>query len=160
MKQAFEAGSAAPGSYSGSPAPKTPSKATPRKKKAAASADDCEGTPTPKRKRASPKKKDVAVKSEPEEDGEEADATSEESEEDNKITPKKARVMKPKVASKSKTPVKSSVKKEDSINVLSMQPKPAPAIKNEEVEDTFVTAEEYIDEEGHVYKEEAQDARK
>eukprot|EP00914_Ancora_sagittata_P015425 GHVO01030476.1.p2 GENE.GHVO01030476.1~~GHVO01030476.1.p2 ORF type:complete len:151 (+),score=21.38 GHVO01030476.1:579-1031(+) len=57
MKQPFDAGTDAPTSNAGSPAPKTLSKATPRKKAAVAGG---EGTPIPKRKRASPKKKAVS----------------------------------------------------------------------------------------------------
>lgn len=106
MKQAFEAGDAAPDSGNCSPAPKTPSKTTPRKKTAAANG---EGTPTPNRKRASPKKKavneaageeddDEDIKVKPEPDGDAA----EESEEETKKTPKKARVTKAKAAPKTK----------------------------------------------------------
>ena len=124
MKQAFEAGGDAPRSNPGSPAPKTPSKATPRKKK---SEDGGAATPTPKRKRASPKKKEVAVKPEPEEDAAEAS----EDEEEQKQTPKKAKATpKPKAA---------AVKKED-IRVLTMQG--TPVIKNEEVEDDVMDSVE------------------
>lgn len=89
MKQAFESGETAPESNPGSPAPKTPSKSTPRKKTAAA---DGEATPTPKRKRPTPKKK--TSNAEPEDDEENVkiqpeDGAEQEDEEGTVQTPKK-----------------------------------------------------------------------
>jgi hypothetical protein len=89
MKQAFESGADAPGSNAGSPAPTTPSKATPRKKTAAA---DGQAMPTPKRKRATPKKKTVSE--EPEDEDEEIKIKPEQNE--VKKTPKKKVKVAPK----------------------------------------------------------------
>jgi hypothetical protein len=98
MKQAFESGADAPSSNAGSPAPTTPSKATPGKKTAAA---DGQATPTPKRKRGSPKEKAVGEE-EPQDDDEEIkikpehDDTEQSEDEDVKKTPKKKAKATPK----------------------------------------------------------------
>jgi len=131
MKQAFDAGTdVMPGSKSASPAPKTPSKSTPRKK---AGATDGEATPTPKRKRASPKKKAVAEEEAAEDDDEEMYVKPEQEEEaaegsDNdieRIPSKKAKVTKPKAATKPKANGKAAASKME-------------VVKNEEVEDDIM----------------------
>ncbi|KAF1919730.1 hypothetical protein BDU57DRAFT_441970 [Ampelomyces quisqualis] len=96
MKQAFEAGDAAPENNPASPAPKTPSKTL--RKKAQVNASDNEGTPTPKRKRASPKQKTIQE----DEDVIKAEEHEEDDDEEHMQTPKKPKVVRSKPASKSK----------------------------------------------------------
>jgi hypothetical protein len=110
MKQAFEAGNAPPGSNPASPAPKTSSKATPKKKKTLTPAG--ESTPTPKRKRATPKKKTV----EEEKDEDEKlgfKSKFEDSRNEDMHPSKKAKVAKPRATPDSKV----TVKKETSMSV-------------------------------------------
>lgn len=145
MKQAFDAGGDAPASNSGSPAPKTPSKATPRKKNAAAAdAEGADATPT-KRKRATPKKvisedsimdddEDVGIKPEPE--------VEDDSETEQMITPKKVKATKPKVTPKPRAtpkPKATSVENDLPIKVYSM--KPTTEVKAEVDDDVMDTIE-------------------
>ncbi|EAT78698.1 hypothetical protein HBI56_170940 [Parastagonospora nodorum] len=134
MKQAFDAGDAPPGSAQGTPAPKTSARATPKKCKVPNTTSDL--TPTPKRKRATPKKKAVE-----EDDEEHTDIESQlEHDEDEEMqTPKRA-----KVTSKMRT------KKEASMSVSNSEAKTfikgdvEDAFKDD-VEDESKDAESFVD---------------
>jgi hypothetical protein len=148
MKQAFEAGDAAPETNPASPASKTPSKTT-RKKVADASEND--GTPTLKRKRASPKKKAVKeeegeIKPDDQEDGKDEEMAMQ--------TPtKKPKVARSKAASKAK--VEDEVKAEHD-GEEDMSSAEAPMIVKKEVDveddadmdnvDNFVDAQQWVNE--------------
>jgi hypothetical protein len=128
MKQAFEANAAPPGSNPVSPAPKTPSK------KPKATAPDGEVTPTPKRKRATPKKK--VIDKNDEDDGEVIKAEQDIDGDDGMTTPKKARTTKTKVTPKPKSFGTSPSKKDI-------------AVKNElenDAEEPFVDATVWVNE--------------
>lgn len=129
MKQAFEAGGGSPGSDPNSPTPKTPSKATP--KKAKATPIDGEATPTLKRKRAAPNKEAICE--------EEMDVKSglEHDEDEDMVSPKKAKVATPKATPKSKATSKTQVKKEEVVQELMNE------MKNE-IEDGNVDAKEWV----------------
>jgi hypothetical protein len=145
MKQAFEAGDAAPENNPASPTPKTTSKATPRKSKA--STTDGEATPTPKRKRATPKKKavdedDAQVKPDPE---------IEDEDEDMESPTKKAKVAKPKATPKSKAKGKMNAKVDDDADMMTPEPirEPTTPVKKEDGDgefDNFIDAQEWVNE--------------
>lgn len=141
MKQPFEAGGGPPGSNPTSPTPKTPSKKT------QAAATDNEATPTPKRKRASPKKKivgqnEVEIKPEQESD-----------EDEDMLSPKKAKVN-----------GKANV--EEGPDVPLPTTETTTLVKNEvedHVEDIFIDAKQWVDdlvEHGDVTEDEGQATRK
>jgi hypothetical protein len=129
MKQAFEANAAPPDSNPSSPAPKTPSKKT-------KTTTDGEATPTPKRKRATPKKQ--VVNEEYDDDDEIIEPKQDTDDDDDAMTmPKKMRTTKPKGTPKPEN-FGTSLSKED-----------VATVKNEvedDAEEPFVDAAEWVNE--------------
>jgi hypothetical protein len=151
MKQALEAGDVPPGGDLASPAPKTPSKATPKKKKKALTPAG-DSTPTPKRKRATLNKKTVEEGKDHDEELDfklDSKPNFEDGQNEDMHPPKKGKVKKPRATPESKV----TVKKETSMSVPTSEA--TTFIKDEvedDIEDTiedgdgFVDAKEWVNE--------------